>query len=118
MHSKVGIPAILFLIALFVNLVYTTSQVTGEDSGELIIAAYTLGIPHPPGYPLWSMLGYLFTYVPFGSIAWRVHLLSKVFAALSLVMLCLVFLCFFQQFFQLHLATLGYTTSQAKSPRV
>ena len=56
--------------------------VTGEDSGELIAAAYTLGIPHPPGYPLWCLLAKLFTFIPVGDIAYRCNLMSAFFGAL------------------------------------
>lgn len=56
--------------------------VTGEDSGELIAAAYTGGVPHPPGYPLWAILARLSVHlVPLGEIAWRVNLFSAVCAA-------------------------------------
>lgn len=51
--------------------------VTSEDSGELITAAYTLGIAHPPGYPLWCILGKLFSLIPLGNVAWRVNLLCN-----------------------------------------
>src|ERR1051326_7744911 len=46
------------------------------DSPELIAAAAVLGVPHAPGYPLFAMLGCLFTWLPFGSVAFRVNLLS------------------------------------------
>lgn len=46
------------------------------DSGELIISAYQLSIAHPPGYPLFTILGKIFTFLPFGSVAWRVNLMS------------------------------------------
>jgi tetratricopeptide (TPR) repeat protein len=77
--------ALLFVLAAlppFVLYVVTLApSVTSEDSGELITAAYELGIAHPPGYPLWCLLGKLFTFVPFGSVPWRVHLLSAVLGA-------------------------------------
>jgi dolichyl-phosphate-mannose-protein mannosyltransferase len=50
--------------------------VAGGDSGELITAAFTLGVAHPPGYPLYTMLAKLFTLIPIGTIAWRVNLFS------------------------------------------
>jgi hypothetical protein len=53
----------------------------GADSGELALAAYTLGIPHPPGYPLYVLLGKLFTLVPIGDVAYRLNLMSAFFAA-------------------------------------
>lgn len=71
--------AVVALVVYFLTLCPT---VPGEDGGELITAAYSMGIAHPPGYPLWCILGKLFTtLIPFGNIAWRVNLMSAVFAA-------------------------------------
>lgn len=54
------------------------------DSSELITKAYELEAAHPPGYPLFVMLGKLFTFIPYGSVAWRVHLSSAVYGSLSI----------------------------------
>src|SRR5438477_11427788 len=54
------------------------------DSPELITAAVTLGVAHPPGYPLFTMLGHLFSLLPFGSIPFRVNLLSVICDALTI----------------------------------
>ena len=52
------------------------------DSGELVAAAHVLGIPHPSGYPLYVLLGKLWTLlVPLGSIAFRMSLFSAACAA-------------------------------------
>jgi len=48
-----------------------------------ILSSYFLGIEHPPGYPLFTLIGHLFTYLPFGSVAYRVHLASALFGALT-----------------------------------
>src|SRR5215211_2616788 len=61
-----------------------------EDDGLFIMSSYFLGIPHPPGYPLHTLLGKLFTLLPVGSIAFRVHLVSAFFGALTCVALWLV----------------------------
>ena len=53
------------------------------DSGELVTAAYYLGIAHPTGYPAYVLLGWLFSHLPFGSIALRVNLLSAISASLA-----------------------------------
>ncbi len=69
------------LAILGVYIATLPPTVTGEDSGEFITAAYTLGIPHPPGYPAWCLLAHPFTYLPLGTVAWRVALSSAVFGA-------------------------------------
>ncbi len=52
------------------------------DSGELVAAAATLGIPHPSGYPLYVLLGKLWIIlVPVGSVAFRMSLFSAFWAA-------------------------------------
>lgn len=52
-----------------------------HDAGELTSAAWTLGVGHPPGAPLYMILSKLFLLlVPFGSIAWRANFFSAVVA--------------------------------------
>ena len=41
-----------------------------EDSGELVTAAVGLGVPHPPGYPLWTLLSWCFCKL-FGWVTWQ-----------------------------------------------
>src|SRR6185436_1365976 len=67
-------------IAFVVYLLTCARDVTGEDCGELVTAARVLGVAHPPGYPVWCLLGHLFSWIPIGTVAFRVALLS-VFAA-------------------------------------
>ncbi|HEY8966065.1 MAG TPA: DUF2723 domain-containing protein [Candidatus Methylacidiphilales bacterium] len=75
-------------LAAFATYVYTLApDVTLEDSGELLTAAVTLGVPHSPGYPLWTTIAHLFAWlVPFGNVAWRVHLSSALFGATASAM--------------------------------
>ena len=78
--------------AAFGVYLYTVAPtVTGEDGGELIAAAYTLGIPHPSGYPIWCLLGKLFIEIlPWGTVAWRVNLMSAFFGAVTVGLLALL----------------------------
>lgn len=69
------------LAALAVYVVCLPPTVTGDDSGELIAAAYTLGIPHPHGYPLWCLTAHPFTWIPWATVATRVALASAFYAA-------------------------------------
>ena len=62
--------------------------VPAGDSGELITVCHTLGVAHPPGYPLFTLLGFLFDrLLPFGEPAFRVNLLSAVAGAASIFLL-------------------------------
>lgn len=54
------------------------------DSGEFIAAAQHFGVPHPTGYPLWTILAWLFQLVlPIGNAAWEVNLFSGFCGALA-----------------------------------
>jgi tetratricopeptide (TPR) repeat protein len=58
-------------------------ELTLEDCGELCTASFYAGIPHPPGYPFWSLYSWLWTQVPFGNVAWRVELGESFAAAMA-----------------------------------
>ncbi len=61
------------------------------DCGEFIATAYTLGIPHPPGSPLFLLLGRLFTMIPFfGDIGARVNLISTLASAATVMLTYLI----------------------------
>jgi hypothetical protein len=80
---------VLFAVAVCVYTLTMNPDVQPADSGEFQVAAITLGIPHPPGYPLYTMLGWLFAQVPVGSPYARVTFLSVVASALTLVLVSL-----------------------------
>ncbi len=80
-------------VGLLLLLVYgltAARHVTLEDDGIFIMAAYTLGMAHPPGYPLHTALGWLFTHLPLATVEWRVHFLSGVFGAMTCSMVWLL----------------------------
>ena len=54
------------------------------DMGEFVDTSATLGIAHNTGYPLLILLGKTFTFLPVGDTAYRVNLMSAVFAALAI----------------------------------
>ncbi len=76
-------PAVAAALALAVYLRTLRPDVGWADSGELILAAATFGIAHPPGMPLWVLLAHLATLAPLGSVALRVNLLSALCGALA-----------------------------------
>ena len=81
---------LVFFISFGVYLRTLSPTVGFVDSGELTTVAYTLGIAHPTGYPLYTLLSRLFTLIPFGSIAWRVNLASAFFASLAVLFVYLL----------------------------
>lgn len=76
-------PVVVFLALLAVYAATAPRTVALEDDGLFILSSYFLGIEHPPGYPLHTLFGHLFTLLPVGSVAFRVHMLSAFFGALT-----------------------------------
>ncbi len=80
---------LVFLLALGLYLRTLAPSITwehaGADSGDLVAAAFTGGVPHPPGYPLYLALAQLFIRLPAGGVAYRVNLLSAVSAAATIL---------------------------------
>ncbi len=83
--------ALAALLAFLGYWITLAPSVTLEDSGEFITAAYHLGVPHPPGYPAWTILAFLWQkLIPFGNIAWRVNLFSAFTSALAVGLVALL----------------------------
>jgi hypothetical protein len=76
----------LYLITLAPTVMYY-ARPTLLDSAMLQTQVATLGITHPTGYPTYIMLTHLFTYLPFGDVAYRVNLASAVYGALGVLVL-------------------------------
>lgn len=72
-----------FLIPFGLYLWSLAPSITFYDSGEFITAVYYLGSAHSPGYPLFLLFSKPFTWLPFGSIAFRVNLATAVSAAFA-----------------------------------
>jgi len=88
-----GNGASCLLLFLSVCLIYIWSMpdaIVLEDDGYFVLTAYYNGIAHPPGYPLYILLAKLFSLIPVDTIAWRVHLLSAVLGALTVVCIWLL----------------------------
>ncbi len=78
------------IITFIVYLISLAPTVTLEDCGELAVASDYLGVPHPPGYPIWTIITWIFTkifsfvtYQGQPNPAWSVALASAVFGALA-----------------------------------
>ncbi len=89
--------AATFVIAVGLFAYTNAPTVTLEDSGELVVAADYLGVPHPPGYPLWTVLAWLFQwifhwvrYLGYPNPAWGVGFLSGFFGAATCAVVALI----------------------------
>ncbi len=79
-----------FFVALVVYVYTLAPTVSLEDAGELAVAGDYLGVPHPPGYPIWSILAWLFarvfsfkTYFGQPNPSWGIGMLSAFSGALA-----------------------------------
>jgi len=84
----------LIILLLIVSGVYLRTLAPGltwanggSDGGDLITAAYTGGVAHPTGYPLYLLLARLFQWIPVGSLAYRTNLLSALTTILAVLLI-------------------------------
>lgn len=77
---------LVLLGSLALYLTTVARDILPADNGEFQLVAAVLGVAHPPGYPLHTMLGWLMAQLPIGTIPWRVNLLSVALAAGTLVL--------------------------------
>lgn len=78
-------------ITLLVVYLYTLAPtVTLEDSGVILTAVNFMGIPHPPGYPLFTFLGKIFSYLPFAEKAVSIGFLSTLSSIISSLCIYLI----------------------------
>ena len=85
--------AALIVTFVFVFIAYYLTlapEMTLEDSGELATGSFYAGIPHPPGYPVWTIFTHFFTLLPFNNVAWRVGVAGAFAGALASGLLALI----------------------------
>ena len=74
----------IFLVTLGIYVKTMAPTVAFWDCGEFIATAYTMSIPHPPGSPLYVLLGRIFSLVPIGEVALRINFMSALSSALAI----------------------------------
>ncbi len=91
-RAKILISSSLFLLSFLVYLKTLAPSVVTifDDSLEFQLVTYQLGIAHPTGYPLYTLVGKLFTFIPLGNVAFRVNLMSAFFGAATVALLYLL----------------------------
>ncbi len=81
----------LTFVVMFLSYWWTLApDLTLEDCGELAVGSFYAGVPHPPGYPVWTIYTWLWTLLPIANIAYRVALSSAFAGALGCGLLALM----------------------------
>jgi tetratricopeptide (TPR) repeat protein len=88
-HPRLG-ARLVFFITLAAYVLTTAPTIGPIDSGELSLAVNTLGIAHPTGYPLFTLLGKIWVTLMFwGDLAFRLNIFSALVGACSAALLFL-----------------------------
>ena len=89
--TESSLALVLFFLTFIVYFNTMAPTVSFWDTGEFIATSHILGIPHPPGSPLFLLIGKFFSLIPISSdIAFRVNILSPIFSALTISLLFLI----------------------------
>jgi transmembrane protein TMEM260 (protein O-mannosyltransferase) len=85
---------VAIFVFIFTTIIYTLTvapTVSFWDCGEFIATAYKMSVPHPPGSPLFLLVGRMFTLLPFpADIGLRVNLISVFSSSITIMLLYLV----------------------------
>ncbi|MDD5709957.1 MAG: DUF2723 domain-containing protein [Candidatus Marinimicrobia bacterium] len=85
---KLGFGIATLFASFIVYLLTIAPTVSFWDCGEFIACSYTLAVPHPPGAPMFLLIGRIFSMIPFSSdIAFRTNMLSVLSSAVSILFL-------------------------------
>ncbi len=84
---SLALPVTVFVLALALYVATLAPDLLPADNAEYQLVAHHLGVAHPPGYALHTMIGKLFTLLPLNTPAWRVNLFAAVTGALALALI-------------------------------
>ncbi len=81
---------VAFLISFIFYLITVAPTVSFWDCGEFTACSYIMGVPHPPGAPLFLLIGRAFTLIPWSNVAFRTNLISVFSSAFTVALLFLI----------------------------
>ncbi len=77
---------IVFIFSFIIYLATLAPDIVFGDSADLIMSAYSWGVPHPPGYPLLIILAKIFSFLPFRNMAFRFNLFAALLASFAAIL--------------------------------
>ena len=81
---NLGLGLLVFFFSFIIFLMTVQRTFSFWDCGEFVACSYILGVPHPPGTPLFILIGRIFSMLPIASdIGFRINLLSVVSTAMA-----------------------------------
>ncbi len=86
MKNKIYFSAASFIIPFIVYITTLAPGLYFIDTGELAAVCVKLGIAHPTGYPLFTLLGSIFSKIPIGDYIYRLNLMCAFLSSLTAVM--------------------------------
>lgn len=102
-----GFAVLALVISLATYLLTVQPTVPFWDCGEFTAAAVQQQVPHPPGAPLFLMIGKVFHLLPFGDPGWRVNLVSVISSAITVLLLYLITVHVIKNFYKENLKEFG-----------
>src|SRR6185295_20241483 len=76
--------AVAALLAFLLYLITLAPSTAMWDTSEYIAAAYTFGLPHPPGNPFFVIIGRVFSLLPIApNVAARINVLAAICSAVA-----------------------------------
>ncbi len=91
-RMKIVLGSIFVFLATFIVYSLTVAPtVSFWDCGEFIACSYILGVAHPPGSPMFLLIGRIFSMIPWADqVALRTNIISSLFSSFSAVLMFLI----------------------------
>ena len=100
LHPKILLPLFLVILAALVYWITKPPSILWVDSGTMVAASYTLGIPNPPGFPFYIFFSHFFAILPFANVITRLELFTIIFSLIALYLIFkIIFLILESDFF-------------------